>query len=238
MTMERCLSAWIQGDREVQGWLVANQGARSCPRVAGLDFWAARGACPVTSLGTAAANPQIKQMRDPHAEKLLTVWTKTLKQDWKRSLRKHRWHPVGGRSPQSSRLYTGSWNTRASGCCLMTPKCVCSRRMSSCELALPKHVPHQHLTCCFTGGCLKLDASVNSRTTVNSGRCASQAFWQLSTQTVSFCNSTDGGKNAVLPELKLGLSKAGATVRPRLSPCTSNLFRAVYYKYFLSCKDE
>lgn len=72
---------------------------------------------------------------------------------------------------------------RANGCCLMTLRCVCSRRRISCEPAPLRRSPHLHLTCCSTGGCSTQDTNMNSRTAVDSGGCSNQALWQLSTKT-------------------------------------------------------
>lgn len=69
---------------------------------------------------------------------------------------------------------------RASGCCLMTLRCVCSRRRISWEPAPLRRSPHLHLTCCSTGGCSTRDTNMNSRTAVDSGGCSNQALWQLS----------------------------------------------------------
>lgn len=85
---------------------------------------------------------------------------------------------------------------KGNGCCLMTLRCVCLRRTTSCEPVLLRRAAHQPLTCCSTEGCLNLDTEID------------RPYRKLSSQAKdrwSFCNTSNSARHTVAATFTLKL---------------------------------
>lgn len=85
---------------------------------------------------------------------------------------------------------------KGNGCCLMTLRCVCLRRRTSCEPVLLRRAAHQPLTCCSTEGCLNLDTEID------------RPYRKLSSQAKdrwSFCNTSNSARHTVAATFTLKL---------------------------------